>query len=454
MNKPRKNKKPCTCYICRNNLPFDLDDHLFESFQKGNIVLFAGSGISTEYSLVFPFTLYEDVCDDLNITPNTGLGFSELMTNFCEQPDGRAKLLQKIKQRFSYIEAFPELYRHATAFHSELSTMYPIQTIITTNWDDYFEKECGAIPFVTAEDFAFWSIPGRKVFKIHGSVNSYGSLVVTKEDYDNSYNRLSNGVIGSYLKLMLATKTIVYIGFSFKDDDFLKIHELLSREMKDIRPHSYIVTLDKSSDADFHEHGLTPIYTDGTHFLSVLKHRLIEQNQMLSDDRYEIVKAFLSIVYLEHEKFSAYANLQKHPEDLYTFCYQDGLIHALERIIALKKTGYYSHACNIINTVNSYKQLKKERVKFGKYHDVSYIEGYINGNIVFLINKTELHSLKYLPLYYIYGYKGDVRNLSEYGKIRKNAANLHKKAFKTAKIIVENVIGDSDLSYHHTPFLL
>ncbi len=266
MKKPRKNKKPCTCYFCRKSLPFDLSDHLFESFRKGDLVLFAGSGISTERTPVFPFTLYEDVCGDLNIKPDSGLSFPEVMTKFCEQPDGRTKLLQKIKERFSYVEAFPELYRYATAFHSELATMYPIETIITTNWDDYFEKESGAIPFVTAEDFAFWSLPGRKVFKIHGSVNSYGSLVSTKKDYDDCYTQLSNGVIGSYLKLMLATKTIVYCGFSFKDEDFLKIHELLSSEMRDIRPHSYIVTLDESSDTRFHEHGLTPIYTDGTHF--------------------------------------------------------------------------------------------------------------------------------------------------------------------------------------------
>ena len=29
-----------------------------------------------------------------------------------------------------------------------------IENIITTNWDDYFEKECGATPYVSPEDFA------------------------------------------------------------------------------------------------------------------------------------------------------------------------------------------------------------------------------------------------------------------------------------------------------------
>lgn len=454
MNKPRENKKSCTCFFCSKKLPFDLDEQLFESFQTGNLVLFAGSGISTEYRAVFPFTLYEDVCDELEIKPDEGLSFPELMTKLCKQNNGRAKLLLKIRKRFSYIESFPELYRYATTFHAELSTMYSIDTILTTNWDDYFEKECGAIPFVTADDFAFWSIPGRKVFKIHGSVNSYGSLVATKEDYSRCYTRLSKGIIGSHLKLMLATKTVVYIGFSFQDVDFLKIHKFLSKEMKDLLPHSYIVTLDESSDARFRELGLTPIYTDGTHFLSVLKNRLIEKNEMLSDDIYERVKLFLYKVELEHNKFTHQANLQRHPEDIYSFCYQDGLKHALERMIALQNTGYYSHRCNIVNAIKSYDKIQKEKLKIGKYQDVSYIEGYINGLTIILFSEKELPLLTLVPLFYIFGYKGNLTNFSEYKKGRKNAENLHKRAFKYANKLVENVIGDSNLVYHHTPFLL
>jgi len=453
VNKSGKIKKQCTCFFCSKKLPFDLNKQLFENFQKGNLVLFAGSGISTESPGVFPLTFYQDVCDDLEINPDDGLSFSELMTKFCEQTNGRSELLQKIKKRFSYIESFPELYRYATAFHSELSTMYPIDTIITTNWDDYFEKVCGAIPFVTAEDFAFWSIPGRKVFKIHGSVNSYGSLVATKKDYNRCYNQLSKGIIGSHLTLMLATKTIVYIGFSFKDDDFLKIHKLLSKEMKGLRPQSYIVTLDESSDARFHKHGLIPIYTDGTHFLSVLKKNLIEHNQMLPDDRFEIVKLILSIVDLEHDTFSLQVNWQKHPEDIYTFCYQDGLKHALERMIALQNTGYYSDGCNIVNAIKFYEKFKKEKVKIEKYQDVAYIEGYINGLSIILINKDTHRFLKVIPLFYIFGYKGNLTTMSKYKKGRNNAENLHKKAFKHAIKIVENMLGDSNLAYHHTPFL-
>ena len=224
MKRTDRPKTSCTCIICQNKLPFDIPDQLYETFLKGDIVLFAGAGISTENRSVFPYTLYEEVCGDIKIKPSEGSSFPKVMDKFCNQPNGRSMLLQKIRNRFSYIWSFSELYLRATAFHQELSTLYPIDTIVTTNWDDYFEKKCGAIPFVTAEDFAFWSMPGRKVFKIHGSVNSYGSLVLTSQDYRSCYRKLSSGIMGSYLKLILATKTIIYVGFSFNDEDFLLLY--------------------------------------------------------------------------------------------------------------------------------------------------------------------------------------------------------------------------------------
>lgn len=226
--------------------------------------------------------------------------------------------------------------------------------------------------------------------------------------------------------------------------------------MRGTRPQSYIVTLDESSDARFRKHGLIPIYTDGTHFLSVIKESLIKQKQMLPDDSFKTVKLFLRKVEFEHDRLSDERNFKKHPEDIYALCYQDGLKHALERMIALQNTGYYSHRCNIVNAIKSYLEIKKETLKIGKYQDVSYIEGYINGLtiILFCESKKNLPLLKLAPLFHIFGYKGNLTNFSGYIKGRKNAKNLHKNAYKYAIKIIKNMIGDSDLVYHHTPFLL
>ena len=171
------------CEICKKKLSFEFPDEVFNACKAGRVVIFAGAGISTETANVFPFSFYEDAKRELNIKKDGNISFSELMNQYCKKFHGKKALLNKIKDRIDYVKSFPELYRQATGFHQELSTIYQIQEIITTNWDSFFEEECGAIPFVTPEDFAFWECPGRKVFKIHGSINNLGSIVVTKEDY-------------------------------------------------------------------------------------------------------------------------------------------------------------------------------------------------------------------------------------------------------------------------------
>jgi SIR2-like domain len=241
----------CSCAACGNNTPFEIPEQLYDALCNGDVVLFAGAGISTENRFVFPSPLAEEVCGELCLDVSPSLGFPDLMSRYCEQPNGRPRLLRKIRHRFEYVESFSDLYRAATRFHRELATLFPIQNIITTNWDDYFERECGAIPFVHSEDFVFWDSPGRKVFKIHGSINNLGSLVITRTDYERTFDRLSQDLIGSYLRMMLGTKTLIYIGFSFADDDVIRIHESLMSGMSGLTPQAYIVTPDDASDSRF-----------------------------------------------------------------------------------------------------------------------------------------------------------------------------------------------------------
>src|ERR1041384_4185495 len=102
---------------------------------------------------------------------------------------------KNLRVAFHTLKRFPSCYVRQPGIHQEISTLFYIDTFVTTNWDDYFERYCGATPFATAEDFAFWNMPGRKVFKIHGSVSNYGSLVATDEDYRRARRQLERGSI-------------------------------------------------------------------------------------------------------------------------------------------------------------------------------------------------------------------------------------------------------------------
>ena len=109
-------------------------------------MIFAGAGASTETSAVFPWTFYDEIHRDLGLAGDDKPSFPKRMSLFCQKPNGRRELLEKLRRRLSYVRSFPELYRSATRFHGELSTFFYVDTYITTNWDDYFEREWGATP--------------------------------------------------------------------------------------------------------------------------------------------------------------------------------------------------------------------------------------------------------------------------------------------------------------------
>jgi NAD-dependent SIR2 family protein deacetylase len=187
------------CQRCKLKRPFDLPSEVVEACNRGRLVIFAGAGVSTESKSVYRSRFYAAIKEELGIK-NDNVSFSKLMSLYCSVKS-RKDLLLAIKERIDYVKAFPELYQGATEFHRELSTVPHIHEIFTTNWDDFFERECGAVPVVTGEDYAiFQDIPGRRVFKIHGSIYNYGSIVATEEDYNQCYRRLSSGLIGAKLK--------------------------------------------------------------------------------------------------------------------------------------------------------------------------------------------------------------------------------------------------------------
>src|SRR5687768_8622807 len=98
----------CECAVCKNNLPFEIPNEIIDALVNEQLVIFAGAGISTESKLIFKETLYEDVAFDLDLEPEEELSFPKLMSLFCNQKNGRQKLLEKIKERFDYCQKFTE----------------------------------------------------------------------------------------------------------------------------------------------------------------------------------------------------------------------------------------------------------------------------------------------------------------------------------------------------------
>lgn len=447
-----EDKRVCGCVSCQNNLPFDLPKEIINSTIEGNLVIFAGAGISTETKKIFKETLYEDVLYDLDDELNKELDFPSLMSLYCKSNiNGRQKLLQKIKSRFDYCHQFYELYNQATEFHKELSSIYYIKSIVTTNWDDYFERESGAIPIVIPEDFAFHNLPDRKVYKIHGSISNYGSIIATKEDYDKCYKQLNRGIIGSYLKTILATKTVVFVGYSFRDYDFIRIYNYLKKELKEILPHCYIVTIDPNISKNLNNDKITVINTDGAYFISAIRDHLENSKYLIPKVNIENVY-FLKTIHSEiHKETCAKLEENKIPNLIYCAFYQDGISHALTYLMYHSQSGKSFYPEKIFNSIDSYLEIRKTKLKAGNYADIAYIDGYIEGLHSILIDNEE--DLLDFPFWYLYGAEHiSDKNLFD-ESISKNEI-FHKKAEQYGKRFFKEVLKDNaEIVFHHRPFL-
>ena len=375
------------CFQCLNNKDFILPEDIIQAVINKNLVLFCGAGISTESKKVMPYTFYTDVFEELKknnkVNVRDDLSFSSLMSLYCSNVyNGRKKLFQKINKRFQMIENFPELYRIASEFHTEVSQIPQIETVITTNWDCLFEDNCDMFPIIYNEDVALWDTFEKRVFKIHGSIKNVGSIIATEEDYENCYQKLSAKPIGDRLKSILSTKTVVFVGFSFGDEDLNKIIEILSDELGQFANQFYLVTIDEEW-MEKDSKNIIPIITDGTFFVKSLKKELIKRKIIFDSELYQFTEYANDTLVNEHVKWmddtKFHKILQEYPELLLSIAYQDGLIHAFQRCHADKKSGRMLMPQYIHKVVRSYLLLYNQRINENEYLRAYYDRGYSDG---------------------------------------------------------------------------
>lgn len=437
----------CACPVCRVQIPFDLPEEILDACQRRELVIFAGAGVSTESGLVLPFTFAEDLAGVLEYEGEVLPPFPELMELF-EDRFGRRRLLEEIHRRLSKIRSFPELDRKASAFHRQLSMLFPVTEIFTTNWDTYFERECGAQPFVTADDWAFWRSAKRRVFKLHGSIDNPASLVATSQDYRRCHRALGRGVLGAHLRSILATKTVLFVGYSFSDPDFAAIYRLLARQMGDILPRSYIIT-PLGGDPPAYMKKSKVIRTDATFFLEGLREAM-PAYEFIDEKRLKSAPYLAGVALMGHEKMLEECPLDEYPIAVFTASYQDGFIHAFEHISANLNEGNYWHRCYVEDFVRLYDGFAATQRRKRQYFETAYLEGFRNGLRWLLEDDEDSRA----PLFFLFGLpeRDQPKTLEEYKLLAKSPEKLHKTAAKQAEKVAPFYV-ETETVPHHIPMM-
>ncbi len=434
----------CECMLCKNHKKFNMPNEIIEATLNKDLVIFCGAGISTESKSVLPFSFYSSILDEveneLGYDVDSSISFSRLMSLFVETfPNGRRKLLNKIKARFDYINSFPQLLNMATMFHREVSANPYIETIITTNWDTYFEDFCDCTPILNDTDATLWNAFDRRVFKIHGSINNIGSIVATEKDYEESHVRLSKDLIGDRLKTILSSNTVVFIGFSFGDEDLNELLDILSVKMGDFSNQYYLITIDDKWES-IDDNRIIPIITDGTYFIHQLNNELIKRKKLFSNSIYDYAEELLHFINYEHDRIFAsdtyIKEIKKFPELLISIAYQDAFIHSLERCLAHRNNGEYLIPGYFEPKIKLYYDYYRTRLLEREYGQAFYNLGYSDGLLYLYLLSN--HDEERVPELFIYKQEKFRSKDNLFAYISKNR---DEELFEYCKEKVKNING-------------
>lgn len=447
--------KECKCAFCGNN-DFEVPKEIIDAIKNENAVIFAGAGISTEGKNVYKTTLYTDINDELGEKyDNT---FPQLMTKYCNRPNGRRNLINRIIERFEYYKSFSEIDNIMKQFFNPLADIYSIKEIITTNWDRQFEEKCNCMPIIYNEDIPLLDEKRRNVYKIHGSIDNIGTLVMTESDYERCYNELRENLIGGRLKDLLSRKTVVFIGYSLEDEDFKKIWQFIDEKLGDLKPHFYIVSPDEKMREKLKDKNVTIINTLGSNFVEKVRQQLIEEKYLLdSDILYDVAYTTLSLALDIHKKTSEMMREAKNSLLIYSISFQDGIIHSLKRIIARQSSGEYLNPMFLCSSIESYYHLSNQYMKEYKPFDAAYLMGYAHAmDFVFylyncLYNEETPDPDNVICLYYL-PKKSMYCDLNEF---QENLKNYKIKKYTNIANEILKELGNDECKFdiHHPPFL-
>src|SRR6266568_4783732 len=427
------------CLECGDDNDIVLPQRLVEDCHAGKLLLFVGSGASTESHNVMPSTFYDVVAKQ--IPDSAGLSFPDLMTKFVEL-NSRSDLINLFYDRLRYIYSFPSLYHKAARFHKYLGQIPFFREIITTNWDDYFEREADAVPLVHGPDFDYWDLAQRKVLKIHGSVLNPGTIIASRSEYDTSLDALARHALGGAVRHLIATRSVVFVGYSLRDDDIRDVIGVLRADLSTAALRCYFVHPSEQFVAPIE--GAEVLRTSAAWFVKLLDDALVSAGYLLPISIYDRLEALDQRLREGRTRSDEQLPPWKFPLAIYNHSFQDGFADALDHTRAQRRSGADRRHGEMLERSRLYFEHSRVARRKRSYWDAAYAEGYETG--LFAIAVDEL-PLNVVPIYYCPGVEA-VNNFKEVSRAIRGGQNTHKTAYKWAERIARPI----NMYSIHRPF--
>lgn len=227
---------------------------LAEAIATGNALAFVGAGSSKRVG----YPSWSELLDHLEglaikVNPAAAARLQAIRTAYGLL---RAKNYKEILGEVVFRDEVARLFGPVTPQHDDFHEgiiRLPFRHVLTSNYDEVLESAHFGAKGETAKSFDLdqWeessefltsvNNPGfkRRYLHIHGSASRPESIILAKDDYDNRYINETRTV--DFLKILLTTQRVVFIGFSLTDAYFMYILNWFGAQLRLSSPRHFVI---------------------------------------------------------------------------------------------------------------------------------------------------------------------------------------------------------------------
>jgi hypothetical protein len=234
---------------------FEIPDRLLPMLRSRRVIPFIGAGFSSSMGLPNWEDLLKVIAKEIRdptpfdeIKHQCGNDHLQIAEYYLLKCDGKIGPLRNAISKCMNVSGSTVL----SGSHVELVNLGQ-QQIYTTNYDEFIERTFDALSIqnqvvVIPKDIALSDSNNTQIVKYHGDLKHEETLVLTESKY---YTRLEfESPLDLKFRSDILGKSVLFIGYSFRDINIRIIWYKLMKMMEEIppsdRPNSYIVRFDKN----------------------------------------------------------------------------------------------------------------------------------------------------------------------------------------------------------------
>ncbi|MEH7753148.1 SIR2 family protein, partial [Bacillus toyonensis] len=260
-----------------------------EASENNKLVVFVGAGVSANSGIPTWGELITEMAKDLGDFDVKNSSDTYLkIPQFYYNERGEKEYFEKLN------EVFLSRKYKTNPLHNEIFKLNPTH-IITTNYDTLLEEaaiEGGYFYHVVRHDLDLpYDNLNKTIIKMHGDFENR-NIVLKEDDYLNYSSNFT--LIENHLKSLIATNTVLFIGYSVNDPNFNLIFQWVKSILKNHFQPAYLIESSKEYSRMEHHYyknrGINIIYYDEIN--SLQKNEIFEDSNWRGNRLYDVIKHF------------------------------------------------------------------------------------------------------------------------------------------------------------------